>query len=167
MITSGIISCLTSTQTELVPTTVYVHVIIVLNYQSICTLTNCFVMYIFFWLLAQGLQTFNTDHPYFLHSITHQCFLYSLCCKAEIIRYRAIHSVCMKARLVGHGLLYRKFYTNTETDVLFKLYIADYACEVWSPHLRRDIDELESLLCVCVQSNGILTTRTFQIEGTS
>ena len=55
-----------------------------------------------------------------------------------------IHSVCMKARRLV-GLLYRKFYT----DVLFKLYTAmirphlDYVCEVWSPHLRRDIDELE------------------------
>ena len=54
----------------------------------------------------------------------------------------------MKARRLV-GLLYRKFYTNTETDVLFKLYTAmirphlDYACEVWSPHSRRDIDELE------------------------
>ena len=59
-----------------------------------------------------------------------------------------IHSVYMKARRLV-GLLYRKLYTNTETDVLFKLYTAmirphlDYACEVWSPHLRRDIDELE------------------------
>ena len=71
-----------------------------------------------------------------------------------------IHSTCLKAkRLVG--MLYRKFYINTDSEVLFKLYLAlvrphlEYACEIWSPYLQKEKEELERVqklaLRMCVK----------------
>ena len=62
-----------------------------------------------------------------------------------------IHALCTKVRKTL-GLLYRKFYANASASSLFKLYISlirpslEYACQVWNPHLSKDIEKVQSLL---------------------
>ena len=59
-----------------------------------------------------------------------------------------IHTICTKARRTV-GLLYRNFYVNSDTTSLLQLYVSlvrpllEYACQVWHPHLVRDIAKLE------------------------
>ena len=59
-----------------------------------------------------------------------------------------IHTICTKARRTV-GLLYRNFYMNSDTTSLLQLYVSlvrpllEYACQVWHPHLVRDIAKLE------------------------
>ena len=59
-----------------------------------------------------------------------------------------VHAVCSKARQIL-GLLYRRFYNFSNSDTLIQLYTSlvrphlEYACPVWSPHLAKDIQEIE------------------------
>ena len=59
-----------------------------------------------------------------------------------------ITNVCQNARKVL-GLLYRRFSQGSHSDTLLYLYKMlvrphlEYACSVWDPHLKRDIDKLE------------------------
>ena len=59
-----------------------------------------------------------------------------------------IHAICSKARQII-GLLYRRFYNFSNSDTLIQLYTSlvrphlEYACPVWSPHLAKDIQEIE------------------------
>ena len=61
-----------------------------------------------------------------------------------------IHAKCSKAKKLL-GLLYRKFQGCTDPVTLFNLYITlvrphlEYACEIWNPHLKRDINKVEQL----------------------
>ena len=60
-----------------------------------------------------------------------------------------IHAKCSKARKLV-GLLYRQFQSNTDLATLFNLYALvrphlEYACEVWSPHLQKDMKKLEQV----------------------
>ena len=85
---------------------------------------------------------------------------------------RAIHAqtICTKARRVI-GVLYRHFYLNADTNSLLQLYLSmvrpllEYACQVWHPHLTKDIKKLESVqklaLRLCSISNGIWTTTCY------
>ncbi len=48
-------------------------------------------------------------------------------------------------------MLYRHFYSNADTCTLKQLYVSyirphlEYACKVWDPHLRKDIEALETV----------------------
>ena len=48
-------------------------------------------------------------------------------------------------------MLYRRFYTWADTDTLRTLYLTcirphlEYACQLWDPYLRKDIDRLENV----------------------
>ena len=61
-----------------------------------------------------------------------------------------VSTICSKARRIL-GLLYRRFYNNCSGDSLLQLYLLlvrlhlDYASAVWSPHLKKDRDALESI----------------------
>ena len=61
-----------------------------------------------------------------------------------------IHVKCSKAKKLL-ALLYRKFQGCTDPISLFNLYITlvhphlEYACEIWNPHLKRDINKIEQL----------------------
>ena len=61
-----------------------------------------------------------------------------------------VSTICSKARRIL-GLLYRRFYNNCSGDSLLQLYLSlvrphlDYASAVWSPHLKKDRDALESI----------------------
>ena len=61
-----------------------------------------------------------------------------------------ITSVCNKARRLL-GLLYRRFYQQSEPETLLKLYMSlvrphlEYASQVWSPHINKDITLLENV----------------------
>ena len=61
-----------------------------------------------------------------------------------------IHSLCTKARKML-GLLYRTFYTDSSSTSLLKLYATvirpslEYACQVWDPHLVKDVEKLEGV----------------------
>ena len=77
-----------------------------------------------------------------------------------------IHALCTKVRKIL-GLLYRTFYANASASSLLKLYISlirpsleyaetlEYACQVWNPHLFKDIEKLEKVqkfaLRLCVK----------------
>ena len=71
-----------------------------------------------------------------------------------------IHSISTKAKKLV-GLLYRRFYRNTDSQSLFQLYLAlvrphtEYASQVWNPHMQKDIDQLERVqkfaLRMCVK----------------
>ena len=55
-------------------------------------------------------------------------------------------NICQNAVL---GLLYRRFSQGSHSDTLLYLYKMlvrphlEYACSIWDPHLKRDIDKLE------------------------
>ena len=72
---------------------------------------------------------------------------------------KQITSVCNKARRLL-GLLYRRFYQQSEPETLLKLYISlvrphlEYASQVWSPHINKDITLLENVHSSYVQNNG-------------
>ena len=59
-----------------------------------------------------------------------------------------IHFNSTKAKKLV-GLLYRRFYRNTDSQSLLQLYLAlvrphtKYASQVWNPHMQKDIDQLE------------------------
>ena len=59
-----------------------------------------------------------------------------------------INSISTKAKKLV-GLLYRRFYRNTDSQSLLQLYLAlvrphtEYASQVWNPHLQKDIGQLE------------------------
>ena len=61
-----------------------------------------------------------------------------------------IHAICSKARQIL-GLLYCRFYNFSNSETLVQLYTSlvrphlEYACPAWSPHLAKDIQELESV----------------------
>ena len=61
-----------------------------------------------------------------------------------------IHAKCYKAKKLL-GILYRKFQGCADQVTLFNLYITlvrphlQYACEIWNPHLKRDINKVEQL----------------------
>ena len=61
-----------------------------------------------------------------------------------------IHAICSKAQQIL-GLSYRRFYNFSNSESLIQLYTSlvrphlEYACPVWSPHLAKDIQELESV----------------------
>ena len=58
--------------------------------------------------------------------------------------------LCCKARKVL-GLLYRRFYADSNPSIILQLYIAlvqsrmEYACSVWAPYTAKDIGALESV----------------------
>ena len=69
----------------------------------------------------------------------------------EILSWsKHITSVCNKARRLL-GLLYRRFYQQSEPETLLKLYMSlvrpylEYASQVWSPHINKDITLLENV----------------------
>ena len=71
-----------------------------------------------------------------------------------------IHVLCTRVKKML-GLLYRTFYLNASTTSLLQLYISlirpflEYACQVWNPHLAKDVEKLEKVqkfaLKVCVK----------------
>ena len=58
--------------------------------------------------------------------------------------------MCSKARK-SVGVIYRKFYRNTNNSALLNLYTAlvrpqlEYASPIWSPYLHKDIDLLQNI----------------------
>ena len=74
-----------------------------------------------------------------------------------------IHAKCSKARKLV-GLLYQ---SNTDPATLFNLYFTlvrphlEYTCEVWSPHLQKDMKKLEQVKKIwdsaCALRCGVLT----------
>ena len=48
-------------------------------------------------------------------------------------------------------MFYRRFYTNSSTETLLKLYVAyirphlEYCSPVWNPHLKKLVEELENV----------------------
>ena len=69
--------------------------------------------------------------------------------------------VCKKTRKLL-GMLYRNFYHFSSSHILVKLYKSlirphmEYACSVWDPHLKKDIQMLENVqkfpLRICSKS---------------
>ena len=61
-----------------------------------------------------------------------------------------ISAVCAKARRIL-GLIYRRFYGNTDQDTIKQLYISlvrphlEYGSQVWDPHLTKDKTLLENV----------------------
>ena len=60
-----------------------------------------------------------------------------------------IDAICTKAKKLI-GLCYRRFYKHTGSKCLLQLYLAlirppEYASQVWSPYLQKDIDRLEGV----------------------
>ena len=61
-----------------------------------------------------------------------------------------ISSICSKTRKLL-GILYRRFYTHSNSDVLFKLYLSlvrphlEYASSIWSPYGTGEIKVLEDV----------------------
>ena len=61
-----------------------------------------------------------------------------------------VNVICSKACKIL-GLLYRRFYRFSNSDMIRQLYISlvrphlEYACHVWAPHTSRDINVLESV----------------------
>ena len=61
-----------------------------------------------------------------------------------------VESVCQKARRIL-GLLYRRFYGLASQESLKQLYLSlmrphlEYACQVWDPHLSKDMNALEKV----------------------
>ena len=61
-----------------------------------------------------------------------------------------IQQVCSKARKLI-GMMYRQFYFWANTSVLRSIYITcscphlEYAAQLWDPHVKRDIQMLESV----------------------
>ena len=83
-----------------------------------------------------------------------------------------IDQICKRTRKLV-GMLYRNFYQFSSSPTLAKLYKSlirphlEYACTVWDPHLRRDIQAIENVqkfaLRVCSKSwntdyNSLLDT---------
>ena len=70
--------------------------------------------------------------------------------KSDLSWTTHIQNICGKARRLL-GLLYRKYYCYSNYQTLLRLYVAlvrphlEYACEVWDPHLTKDINALESV----------------------
>ena len=72
-----------------------------------------------------------------------------------------IAEVCHKARQKV-GILYRKSYKNANKDMMLKLYLScirpdlEYAAPVWSPHLKGQMEDVESVqkltLSVCCKT---------------
>ena len=72
-----------------------------------------------------------------------------------------ITNVCNKSRKLI-GLLYRRFYQNSSSHILLKLYKSfirphlEYSSVVWNPHLKGEIEVLEKVqkfaLRVCTKS---------------
>ena len=61
-----------------------------------------------------------------------------------------IHTMCTKVRKIL-GLLYRTFYHDASVTSLLKLYVSlirpilEYACQVWNPHLVKDVEKFKYL----------------------
>ena len=61
-----------------------------------------------------------------------------------------VNDICNKARRLI-GLLYRRFYKNSSSQTLIKLYCSfirprlEYASVVWSPYLIKDISTIEKV----------------------
>ena len=61
-----------------------------------------------------------------------------------------INMICTKARRLI-GMLYRQFCQDADISTLKQLYVSnirphlEYACQVWDPYLKRDIDLMESV----------------------
>ena len=61
-----------------------------------------------------------------------------------------ISCICSKARKIL-GLIYRRFYTSSNQEVLKQLYVSlvrpylEYACQVWDTHLTKDKKLLEDV----------------------
>ena len=61
-----------------------------------------------------------------------------------------ITNICKKIRKIL-GLIYRQFYSFSDPTTLISLYTSlvrshlEYLCTVWDPHLKREIEELESV----------------------
>ena len=61
-----------------------------------------------------------------------------------------INAICSKSHKIL-GLLYRRFYNFSNSEVLRQLYIflvrphLEYACHVWVPHTSKDVNALESV----------------------
>ena len=59
-----------------------------------------------------------------------------------------INAVCLRTRKII-GMIFRKFYCHTDSHSLLKLYLStvhphmEYACSVWDPYLRKNIDAIE------------------------
>ena len=79
-----------------------------------------------------------------------------------------INSICLKAKRIL-GLLYRRFYANTNQETLKQLYLShvrlhlDYACQVWDPHLVKDKQTLENIQkfgCRLLHTNRTRAIRT-------
>ena len=65
--------------------------------------------------------------------------------------------ICTKARKML-GVLFRHFYRDFDTEMLVRLYVTlvrprlEYASPVWSPHINKDIKQLESVQRVAIKS---------------
>ena len=80
---------------------------------------------------------------------------------ADLMWPSHIANICNKARRLT-GVLYRKFYKNSSTNTLLKLYTSfirphlEYACIAWDPFLKKDITLLEDVqkfaLKICMKS---------------
>ena len=67
-----------------------------------------------------------------------------------------VGQICKKTRKLV-GMLYRNFYQFSRSHILVKLYKSlirshmEYACPVWDPHLKKDIQALENIYRVCTE----------------
>ena len=61
-----------------------------------------------------------------------------------------VNTVCSKAKQILR-LLYRRFYNHSTSEVMLQLYLSlvrphmEYAAAVWSPHLQKNIEALQSV----------------------
>ena len=61
-----------------------------------------------------------------------------------------INNICSNARKLV-GMFHRRFFSIMDANTNKQLYVTyirphlEYACQVWDPHLRKDIDALESV----------------------
>ena len=80
-----------------------------------------------------------------------ECFKYlGLLFTSDLSWTQHIESICAKARRLL-GLLYRRFYQQSQPETLLRLYISlvrphlEYASPVWSPYTIKDIMLLENI----------------------
>lgn len=78
-----------------------------------------------------------------------------------------IHSICGKARKLL-GLIYRRYYNYTDPSILLQMYLTlvrphlEYASQVWSPHLSKDINMIEDVQKFALRMCGKLWDEQYE-----
>ena len=83
-------------------------------------------------------------------NLSNQQPILGLTIRSDLSWSEHINTITSKARHLV-GLLFRQFYSCTDTYTLYKLYLTivrphlEYTCEVWDPHLDKDINLIEKV----------------------